>query len=361
MAAVVARLGSRASHFGSIARESGLPVVSGLDYARVRLPQGLLVTVDGGAGRILAGCVETLLEGPKRRQDEERKRLAKRFADLARQTCHLRLTDPDAVEFTPAGCASMHDLVRFCHENAVAEMVGLAEGGGQPDRPGRGLNKARRLCTGLPLALYLLDLGGAFAPAGNGGPSRRPSRGTEILPEDISSTPMQALWQGLARSSEVWQERGFCCDWQEFDRISAGIFRKDSRLLASYALLSADYLHLLVRFGYHFAVLDSLCGQRSEANYISFRFKGGGGLPEQRLLRIVFIAKVLTGSGFVVWVRGDMLDARLSRAEEGVVRRALVMLGRLLVRTQRMDLGLTSEAQAERLAGDFLSACAGDM
>jgi hypothetical protein len=55
-----------------------------------------------------------------------------------------------------------------------------------------------------------------------------------------------------------------------------------------------------------------------------------------------------------------MLDARLSRAEEGIVRRTLVMLGRLLVRTQRMDLGLTCEAQAERLAGDFLSACAGD-
>ncbi len=364
VAAVVAKSGSRASHFASVAREAGLPVVSGLADAHARLPEGLLVTVDGGMGLILAGCAETLQEGPKRRQDEERKRLAERFADLARQTCHLRLTDPEAPDFAPEGCASLHDLVRFCHENAVAEMVGLAGQDTEADRPGRGLGKAKRLRSGLPLALYLLDLGGGFAPPAGStakyGAEGGPSHAGSVLPEQIASVPMQALWQGLANSGEVWQDTGFSCDWQEFDRISAGIFRKDSRLLASYALLSADYLHLLVRFGYHFAVLDSLCGERAEANYIGFRFKGGGGLPEQRRLRIVFIARVLTGCGFTVRVRGDMLDARLPRAEEGAVRRALVMLGRLLVRTQRLDLGLTCEAQAERLAGDFLSACAGD-
>ena len=373
VAAVVARFGSRASHFGSIARESGLPVASGLTDARARLPEGLLVTVDGSAGRILAGCAETLLHGPMQRRDEERRRLAARFADLARQTCHLRLTDPEAPDFTPEGCASLHDLVRFCHEKAVAEMAGLAGQGAEDDRPGRGLGKARRLKSDLPLSLYLLDLGGGLAPpltAGvdpGAGPGAGPgvkhgakggsSRTVDVLPEQIASAPMQALWQGLARSGEVWQDTGFSCDWQEFDRISAGIFRQDSRLLASYALLSADYLHLLVRFGYHFAVLDSLCGQRAEANYIGFRFKGGGGLPEQRLLRVRFIASVLTGCGFAVRVRGDMLDARLSRVGEAEVRRALILLGRLLVRTQRLDLGLADEGQAERLAQDFLTTC----
>jgi pyruvate,water dikinase len=351
VAAVVARSGSRASHFASVARENWLPVVSGLAERRARLPEGLLVTVDAAAGRILAGCAETVQDAPAQRRDEERKRLAGRFAELARQTCLLRLTDPEAPEFAPAGCASLHDLVRYCHEKAVAEMVGQAE---DSNRPGRGLGKAIRLRSALPLSLYLLDLGGGLAPLdGSGG------RPAEAVPEAIASAPMQALWHGLAKSGETWSDTGFSCDWQEFDRISAGIFRKDSNLLASLALLSADYLHLLVRFGYHFAVLDSLCGQRAEANYACFRFKGGGGLPEQRRLRIAFIAKVLAASGFTVRVRGDMLDARLSRVEELDLRRALTLLGRLLVRTQRMDLGLSSEAQAEALAQDFLSACGG--
>ncbi len=358
VAAVAARLGSRASHFASVARESGLPVVSGLAQGRAQLPEGLLVTVDAGAGTILAGCAEALLDGPRRRQTEERQRLAERFAALARQTCHLSLTNPEAPEFAPGGCLSLHDLVRYCHEKAVAEMVGPVETGG-PDTPGRGLGQTRRLATDLPLALYLLDLGGGLeipAKTGRQDDIRADIR-TDIRADAIASAPMQALWQGLACAGEVWHDRGFCCDWHEFDRISAGIFRKDSRLLASYALVSADYLHLLVRFGYHFAVLDSLCGPRPEANYVHFRFKGGGGLPEQRLLRIGFLSRVLSGSGFVLRVRGDMLDARLARAEAAEVRRVLVLLGRLLVRTQRMDMGLADEAQAEALAQEFLAVC----
>jgi pyruvate,water dikinase len=333
-----------------VARESGLPVVSGLEDLCQRLAGGQVVTVDADAGRIFAGCADALLEVPKRRRNEERRRLAERFADLARQTCHLGLTDPEAPDFAPEGCASLHDLVRFCHEKAMAEMFGPAE---KSSRPDRGLGRARRLRADLPLSLYVLDLGGGLAAAGGA------DIAADIPPEAIVSTPMRALWQGLAGGGEVWPERGFCCDWQEFDRISAGIFRKDSRLLASYALVSADYLHLLVRFGYHFAVLDSLCGARAEANYICFRFKGGGGLPGQRLLRAGFIDRVLTRCGFTVRVRGDMLDARLSRAEERDVRRALTLLGRLLVRTQRLDLGLTDEDQAARLAEDFLSDCGG--
>ncbi|MBU1228790.1 MAG: hypothetical protein KJ701_02345 [Proteobacteria bacterium] len=348
VAAVAASIGCRASHFASVARECGVPVVSGLAERRASLPEGLLVTVDAAAGRIYAGCAETLLEAPKRRRAEEREGLAQRFAALARQTCRLTLTDPEAPEFAPEGCTSLHDLVRFCHEMAVAEMFGLTGSSGDSETLGRGMGKAKMLRSDLPLSLFLLDLGGGLGPA---------AARNEVLPEDMLSAPMLALWQGLARSGETWSDTGFCCDWQEFDRVSAGIFRKDSRLLASHALLSADYLHLLVRFGYHFAVLDSLCGQRAEANYINFRFKGGGGLPEQRRLRLAFIARVLTGCGFAVRVRGDMLDARLARLEELALRRALVLLGRLLVRTQRMDLGLRSEAQAGGLAEDFLSAC----
>lgn len=350
VAAVVARSGSRASHFGSVARESGLPVVSGLEQVRSRLPAGVLVTVDADGCRILTGCAESLQCGPEQRRDKERQRLRERFRNLARQACHLGLTDPEAPEFAPEGCASLHDLVRFCHEKAVAEMAGLAEGSGGPERGmGHGMGKARRLKTDLPLSLYLLDLGGGLAPGA--GPR------SEVAAEAIASAPLQALWQGLARSGEVWEDAGFCCDWQEFDRISAGIFRKDSRLLGSLALVSVDYLHLLVRFGYHFAVLDCLCGVRAEANYLGFRFKGGGGLPEQRRLRIVFIARVLAACAFTVRVRGDMLEARLARVEAEDMRRALTLLGRLLVRTQRLDLALSSEAQAESLAEDFLSAC----
>jgi hypothetical protein len=78
-------------------------------------------------------------------------------------------------------------------------------------------------------------------------------------------------------------------------------------------------------------------------------------LPEQRRLRASYIATVLEGNGFEVRLRGDMLNARLSRAQEADIRRSLILLGRLLVRTQRLDLRLTDAPQTLRLAKDFLS------
>lgn len=338
-AAVVAAQGSRASHFGAIAREFGLPVVSGLQDVFARLPEGRLVTVDADAGRVFAGRAEGVLAAAGRRV--RRRSRSARNREAAALCCRLGLSDPEAPEFSPGGCASLHDLVRYCHEMATRAMFRLPDGGG-----GR-MGAARRLAAGLPLALYLLDLGGALPP------------GEEpVEPADVASAPFRALWRGLAESGETWPAGEFCCDWQEFDRISAGIFRADSRRLASYALVAPDYLHLLARFGYHFAVLDGLCCERTEANLMGLRFMGGGGLPEQRALRAGFIARVLEGLGFRVAVRGDMLEARLARfaPEAGLER--LAALGRLLVRSLRLDLRLSGAEQAERLARDFLSACA---
>lgn len=348
VAAVVARTGSRASHFGSVAREAGVPVVSGLENPA--LPEGLLVTVDADTGRILRGCADDLRERSGRRETLAHPRLRERFGELARLACRLGLTDPEAESFSPEGCASLHDLVRYCHEMAVAEMAGLAGlgGGAGEGRPGRGIDRARRLQSPLPVALYVLDLGGGLdAQARHGG---------EVLPERIASRPMRALWSGLAHPAEVW-DKGPNLDWEEFDRISAGIFRMDSRSLGSLALVAEDYAHLLVRFGYHFAVVDSLCGPRAEANYASFRFKGGGGTEGQRRLRLELIGEVLQSLDFAVRLRGDMLDARLARQDSRVTARALEILGRLLVRTRRMDMGLAGEDQARELARGFLADC----
>lgn len=345
-AAVAAASGGRASHFGSIAREFGLPVVSGLTDVFARLAPGQLVTVDADTGRVLAGRDEAALAGATARRTAV-KPLCLRCSEAAALLCRLRLTDPAAPEFTPAGCASLHDALRYCHEKATAAMFRLT------DEQGRGLDAARRLVSPLPFALSLLDLGGGLAPAS----------GAEATPEQIASAPLRALWQGLAESGEDWPDDGLSMDLNEFDRISAGIFRKDSLALASYALVSADYLRLLARFGYHFAVLDCLCGPRPEANFIGLRFKGGGGLPEQRRLRAEFIGRVLTALGFGVRLRGDLLEARLLRAEQAAVERRLTTIGRLLVRSLRLDLRLDPRGgadQAERLARNFLRECGHD-
>lgn len=337
IAAVIAGSGSRASHFASVARERGVPVVVG--HAGDELTAGQVVTVDAVSGRIFAGCVSGMLERTKAAQAVLAV-VRREHADLIEATVRLHLTDPEAQNFSPAGCRSLHDVVRFCHEKSVVEMFSLVR------RDGRGLGRSRRLCTDLPLVMYLLDLGGGLSPhARSTGP---------VEPADLSSRPMRALWSGLADTRIAWDHGQRHVDWEEFDRISGGIFAHDSRLLASYALVSSDYAHLNIRFGYHFSIVDSVSAENPGANHVHFRFKGGGAGMAQRLHRLEYISLILARAGFEVSRRGDMLDAVLQRLPQDETERGLRRLGLVLAVTRLMDMRLTSVEQARDEADVFV-------
>ncbi|QJB55027.1 PEP/pyruvate-binding domain-containing protein [Pseudodesulfovibrio sp. zrk46] len=336
MSGVIATTGSRASHFASVAREVGCPVLVG----DIKMPeQGEVVTVDGFTGNIYEGCVEAILTRARAGKTVPEK-VIKQYANVVPLTVKLNLTDPDAEEFTPAGCRSMHDVVRFCHEKAVGEMFSLV------DKRGRGMGASKRLKTDLPLVMYLLDLGeGLF---GNGSKSKL------VTPEDIKSRPMWALWYGLSDPRVKWPNKMTHMDWEEFDKISAGVFSFDSKLLASYGLISSDYLHLMIRFGYHFSVVDSVCGSDVGANYINFRFKGGGAGFDQRLLRLEFIRLVLARYGFETTTRGDMIDAKCAKMSENETRRLLMRLGYLMAVTRLMDMRMENEEQVQAEVERFI-------
>ncbi len=333
--AVVSQAGSRASHCASVAREMGLPVLVLEDKP---LPEpGVEVTVDGLSGRIFAGRVDSLLAGRERRRPESLTlaRLEKVLPFLVK----LNLTDPEAENFTPEGCRSLHDVVRFCHEKAVAEMFSLV------GKSGRGLARAKKLASKLPIVLYVLDVDqGLFETA---------REKKEVVPDDIKCPPMWALWTGLSGEEALWDQSMPHMDWEEFDRVSGGIFKMDSKLLASYAVLARDYMHLMIRFGYHFSQVDALSGPDARSNYVNFRFKGGGGDETQRELRVSFLRTILEEQGFTVQTRGDLLDASFARESESSTQRRLEVLGRLLACTRLMDMGLTGPEQVAELAAAF--------
>ena len=339
MSGVIAETGSRASHFASVARESGVPVLVG--KVGSKLENGQLVTVDGSTGTVYSGCVEAILtRGREGRRVPER--ALTQYEKVVPLTVKLNLTDPQAENFTPAGCRSMHDVVRFCHEKSVAEMFSLV------DKKGRGMGSSKRLKTHLPLVMYLLDLGEGFFP--------NAADGKLVEAADIKSRPMWALWYGLSDARVKWPNTLTHMDWEEFDKMAGGIFSFDSKLLASYGLISEDYLHLMIRFGYHFSVVDTMCGPDEGANYINFRFKGGGAGFDQRLLRLDFIRRVLDFYGFETSTRGDMIDAKVSRIGENETRRLLARLGYLMAVTRLMDMRMDSReqvvAEVERFIAD---------
>jgi pyruvate,water dikinase len=343
--AAVADGGSRASHFAAVAREYGLPVMVGTLEASRRLPPGQMVTVDATHCRIYQGQVDRLKKYAARVTVPLVTPFFRRLQAMMAFVSPLHLTDPVAGEFSPQGCQSLHDLVRFAHEKGMAEMFSLV------GRSGLGLAQARRLATDLPLVMYVLDLEEGLSPEAKAGKT--------IDLQVIVCKPMRAWWEGLSHPDVVWHKGLIHLDWEEFDRLSGGLMDPRGKVLASYAIVSKSYLHLTLRFGYHFAVLDTLCSEEAEANYIAFRFKGGGGDFEKRLWRVLLVKTVLEWAGFAVKTRGDLLDARLERLDARHLLPRLTLLGLLHGKISLLDMALTSEDHAFTLAQDFQERYAG--
>ncbi|HAY22638.1 MAG TPA: pyruvate kinase [Desulfobacterales bacterium] len=333
--AVVAHSGSQASHFASVAREFGLPVIAGASEATKRLASGMSVIVDADRCRVYQGSIATLTPRPATPFTSRQSPFFSRLHRIMKFISPLRLIDPTSPDFAPQNCQSIHDLVRFAHEKGMAEMFFLT------GRSGRGLGRARRLDAALPFTLYVLDLDESISPAAKGRKS--------VALEFIASRPLLACLQGLTHPEVVWRQGLVYLDWEEIDRVSAGIVNLKSAALASYALVGRHYLHLVLRFGYHFAVLDCLCGGNPEANYIAFRFKGGGGNYENRLLRVQLIQEVLTWAGFKVITEGDLLEARFERRHAETVLSRLTLLGILQGKTQLLDISLNDDDQVVAL------------
>ena len=337
VAAVVSRAGSRGSHFASVSREFGLPVVVGEELDLEGLEQGQVVTVDADQGLILAGCPEGL---DKLKKKSSRGRVPERLAGVMERISSLNLTDPDSSDFSPEKARSFHDLVRFCHEKGVAAMFSLV------DKGGKGLSGAKKLKSDLPLTMYVLDVGGGlFKGAGERG---------EVTPNDFKSQPLWSFWWGLSDPGVKWSQAMPHMDWEGFDKHSAGIFKHDAKFLASYVVAAESYLHAMIRFGYHFSVVDAYCDERPDNNYINFRFKGGGASMDQRLLRLEFISRVLGHFGFGVTTRGDLLDATCSRKGANETLKRLAELGYILAITRLMDMGLTELSQVDAMVENFI-------
>lgn len=344
LAAVVTDTGSKASHFASVAREFGLPVVVDAKFATSRLKEGDIVSVDADTGNVYAGEVAELKPYAGRPATRRDTPFHKRMAEVMKHVSPLHLTDADAATFAPDHCRSIHDIVRFCHETGVSEMFSLVGKGG------RGLAKARICDCGLPIVLYILDLGGGLVP--------QAAQADAVTPDHFATGSIKALWKGLNHPDIQWDGSLLAFDWEEFDRISGGVMSLKSKTLASYCIVASDYMHMLMRFGYHFAVVDTVCGQHEQSNYVNFRFKGGGAEIGNRLLRLEFVRKVLAGHGFIVTTKGDMLDARLMAAPPHKIEASLSLVGTLLGRTRLMDMAMTGDDQVQQLVDEFLESLA---
>ncbi len=342
LAGVVADQGSAADHFASVAREFGVPVLVKTGNACLKLQEGSTVTLWPDEKKVLDGHIDSLLQHYKPvKSPHAQSPFQRAFKMVIDFISPLQLVNPDDPAFIPESCRSLHDIIRFAHEKGVQAMFSQAREGF--------IRKAgaKRLKSVVPLNFFVLDVGGGI---------KKNTTEKEIGLDDLRSIPLLALWKGLTHKGVKWSEHDHF-DWKSFDDVTlaGGVAGKDDSAFASYAVVSRDYLNLNIRFGYHFALLDSLCGSIPEENYILMRFAGGGGDSSGKSLRLDFIAEILSRLGFSTKQKGDLLDARLMRYDEQTTSDKLDMLGRLLGATKLMDMILLDSHMVEKAVDEFMN------
>jgi pyruvate,water dikinase len=339
---VVAELGSVAGHFSTVCREFGVPLLLAVGDKIEEITQGEELSLFADAKELWQGnCLPVIKQVPLYKAQKSLPYF-RRLHGLLGFVTPLNLLDPEAENFVPESCRSLHDIIRFSHEQAVQTMFSLGD-----RSSGRSKGK-RKLVSKLPLDVYLLDVGGGLQV--------KDALSEDVDLEEVCSVPFLAMWQGLTHPSVEWGDRTHF-DWKSFDDIAlgGGLVSTKSADFASFAVLGEKYVNLNIRFGYHFTLVDSMCGSDAAKNYCQLRFAGGGGDFSGRSLRIEFVGAILKESGFQVSPKGDLLDARLQHITAEKLLQKLQVVGRLLGVAKLMDMRLKDETMVKEQVKAFLA------
>ena len=341
--AVVTDIGSKAGHFSSVAREFGVPTLVNTGDATANLPEGREVTIYANGKVVYDGIVPSMLESPCARRDlMADSPYVRKLRYVMNFISPLKLLDSQDASFVSHGVRSHHDIIRFVHEKAVQEMFHIGE------RRIRKIGGSKKLLSEIPMLFYVVDVGGGLR--------QELADKKTVMIDDILSTPMRAVFRGLNHPDIHWSQFTHF-DWAEYDKIvmSGGIISAESAMFASYAILSHDYLNLNLRFGYHFVILDVICGDKVEDNYILFRFSGGGADISKRMLRADFLNGILDRLGFKVDMKIDLVDGELKGGEKNSIEQTLDIIGRLLGATRLMDMYLRDSSMVESYVDEFMN------
>ncbi|OGP72458.1 MAG: hypothetical protein A2Y80_10960 [Deltaproteobacteria bacterium RBG_13_58_19] len=343
-AGLIAERGSTAGHLATIAREFRVPALVGVEKATEILKPEMEITLDTHHRLIYAGQVKELIQYELMQatvfEEAPEFRLLRR---LLKRIAPLNLIDPQDPEFSPAGCKSLHDVIRFVHEKAVQELMDLP----------RFLKRFKgtqvwTLVSEVPMDLKILDLGGGV---------EAPAQGSRITMEQIRSLPLKALWAGVS-SPGAWSTEPIPVDFK-------GLMSSLTKTLAeapgvtpyarfNLAVISETYMNLHLRLGYHFNLVDARLGPDQVHNHIYFRFVGGVTDLTRRSRRVQLLAQILSRFHFKVDTKGDLVVARVLHLPQEEIGRRLQLLGRLIGFTRQLDIRLRHDEDITQYVEAFL-------
>ncbi len=262
---------------------------------------------------------------------------------ILRYISPLNLIDPLMDSFTPEGCKTMHDILRFIHEKSVMELIDNAMLGlkGQ---------SAMKLDLPIPAGIIVVDIGGGLLISGE-------SHGGGVTFEQVASIPLRAVLRGMMHPG-AWQSvpvalkvNDFMSSMMRMPDITSG---SDSYAGNNVAVVSDEYLNPTLRFGYHFNMIDCYCSETARNNHIYFRFTGGATDMVKRSRRIELISIILKEYGFNTQSKGDLIIGRLANMGREDLEKLLDSIGRLIAFTRQLDAVLHDDSKVQLYAKNFL-------
>jgi pyruvate,water dikinase len=341
--AIVTDVGSVTGHLASVAREFGVPALVGTGDATRKISHGEEITVDATNQVIYRGRVESILERKRRANPMEGSPTYRAAHSALEKIAVLNLVDPKRDNFTPEGCRTLQDAIRFAHEIAMREMFHIG------DDVELSKHSAIHIKAPLPMKILAVDLGGGL----NIAPGRAQAGVDEVL-----SIPFKSLLKGMTDPSVSWVGP-IGMNWKGFASIvSESMFRDplmDDRMGGpSYVVLSGEYVNFNSRLGYHFAVVDAYCGPHVNDNYVGFSFKGGAADITRRSRRAALIAVILQRLGFQTTLKGDLVRGVIKKYECRLMQDKLEMLGRLMGAVRLLDMVLSDDGSIDWYADAFM-------